>query len=52
MEPSPEDLSLTRQLLSGGKLLDIPVLDHLIIGNGDYCSLRQTTNLWQEMSAV
>jgi DNA repair protein RadC len=51
LEPSPEDLALTRQLLSGGKLLDIPVLDHLIIGNGDYCSLRQTTPLWQE-SAV
>lgn len=48
LEPSPEDLSLTRQLLSGGQLLDIPLLDHLILGNGNFCSLRQTTDLWDE----
>lgn len=49
LEPSPEDIALTRQLLSGGKLLDIPLLDHLILGNGSYTSLRQTTSLWQEI---
>jgi DNA repair protein RadC len=49
LDPSPEDLALTRQLLSGGRLLGIPVLDHLILGNGDHCSLRQTTGLWQEV---
>ncbi len=49
LEPSPEDIALTRQLLSGGKLLDIPLLDHLILGNGGYTSLRQTTKLWQEI---
>ncbi|PSN18076.1 hypothetical protein C7271_14410 [filamentous cyanobacterium CCP5] len=48
LDPSPEDLTLTRQLIQGARLLDVPVLDHLIIGNGDYRSLRQTTNLWQE----
>lgn len=48
LEPSPEDLSLTRQLLQGAQILAIPVLDHLIIGNGDYRSLRQSTQLWQE----
>jgi DNA repair protein RadC len=48
LEPSPEDLSLTRQLLSGAQVLGIPVLDHLILGNGDFRSLRQTTQLWQE----
>jgi DNA repair protein RadC len=46
LEPSPEDLKLTEQLLAGGKLIDIPVLDHLILGNGDWVSLRQTTELW------
>jgi DNA repair protein RadC len=45
LEPSPEDIALTRQLLSGG----IPLLDHLILGNGSFTSLRQTTNLWQEL---
>jgi DNA repair protein RadC len=49
LEPSPEDISLTRQLLSGARFLGIPLLDHLIVGNGNYLSLRQTTTLWQEI---
>ena len=32
--PSREDLRLTRQLVEAGKLLDIRVHDHVIIGNG------------------
>ncbi|HEY9738752.1 MAG TPA: DNA repair protein RadC [Trichocoleus sp.] len=48
LEPSPEDIALTRQLLNGAQVLGVPVLDHLIIGNGDFRSLRQTTTLWQE----
>jgi len=48
VSPSSADLQLTRQLLEGGKILDIPILDHLILGNGNYCSLRETTDLWQE----
>ncbi|WOD40939.1 RadC family protein [Nodosilinea sp. E11] len=48
LEPSSDDLSLTRQLLQGAQVLAVPVLDHLIIGNGDFRSLRQTTQLWQE----
>ena len=46
LEPSDTDLDLTRQLLEGAKLLGIPLLDHLILGNGDFLSLRQTTTLW------
>lgn len=45
-EPSSEDLALTRQLLEGGRMLGLPVLDHLILGSGQYTSLRQTTSLW------
>lgn len=48
VEPSPEDIALTRQLLQGGQILGVPLLDHLILGNGNYASLRQTTTLWQE----
>jgi DNA repair protein radc len=48
LDPSPEDLALTRQLLQAGQLLQIPVLDHLILGGGQFLSLRQRTNLWQE----
>lgn len=48
-EPSQEDIHLTRQLLSGAQLLGIPLLDHLILGNGTFASLRQQTNLWNEV---
>ena len=48
LTPSPEDIDLTRTLLQCGQLLGLPVLDHLIVGHGDYCSLRQTTELWDE----
>ena len=50
LDPSAEDITLTRQLLSGAQVLGIPLLDHLILGNGDFCSLRQTTSLWGEFS--
>jgi len=49
VEPSSEDIALTRQLLTGAQFLGIPLLDHLILGNGNYLSLRQTTTLWQEL---
>jgi DNA repair protein RadC len=48
VEPSQEDLSLTRKLLQGAQVLNIPLLDHLILGNGEHCSLRQTTLLWED----
>jgi DNA repair protein RadC len=36
--PSAEDRSITAQLVSAGKLLDIPIHDHIIVGNGRYTS--------------
>jgi DNA repair protein RadC len=48
LEPSPEDINLTRQLLTAATFLGVPLLDHLILGNGDFVSLRQTTELWKE----
>ncbi len=39
--PSPEDITLTRALIQAGHLLDIEVLDHLIIGQGRYVSLKE-----------
>jgi DNA repair protein RadC len=39
--PSPEDIRVTRDLVAAGKLLDIEVLDHLVIGRNRYVSLRQ-----------
>ena len=45
-EPSPEDILLTEQLLQGADFLNIPLLDHLVLGNGNFKSIRETTNLW------
>ncbi len=39
--PSPDDVALTRQLVAAGKLLDIEVLDHIIVGEGRYVSLKE-----------
>ena len=39
--PSPEDVSVTRQLVASGKMLDIEVLDHLVIGQQRFVSLRE-----------
>ncbi len=39
--PSPEDVSLTRELVYAGKVLGIDVLDHIIIGRGKFASLKE-----------
>jgi DNA repair protein RadC len=39
--PSPEDIGVTKQLVSAGRLLDIDLLDHIIIGNPRYVSLKE-----------
>jgi len=39
--PSEDDLKITRQLVEAGRILDIPVLDHIVIGDGRYVSLRE-----------
>jgi DNA repair protein RadC len=38
IKPSDADIRLTKKLKSGGELLDIPVLDHLIVGEERYFS--------------
>lgn len=39
--PSQEDISLTAKLAESGKILDIPVLDHVIVGDCSYVSLKE-----------
>ncbi len=38
--PSPDDLHLTAEALAAGRLLDIELLDHLIVGHDAFVSLR------------
>jgi DNA repair protein RadC len=40
-DPSPEDIVLTKRLVEAGRLLDISVLDHVIIGDGKYVSFKE-----------
>lgn len=39
--PSPDDRAVTDQLVAAGRLLDIPVLDHVIVGDGRYTSFAE-----------
>jgi len=38
--PSEMDITTTKRLMEAGEILGIPVLDHIIIGDGTYVSLR------------
>lgn len=38
--PSPEDVAVTKAIVEAGGLLDIEVLDHLVIGQGCYVSMK------------
>jgi len=39
--PSPDDIALTRVITQAGKMLDVEVVDHLVIGQGRYVSLKE-----------
>jgi DNA repair protein RadC len=39
--PSPEDRAVTKQLLEAGRLLDLPVYDHVIIGGARFVSFAE-----------
>ncbi len=40
--PSPEDREITRQLAEAGRLLGIPVVDHVVVGDGRYVSFVES----------
>lgn len=44
--PSEADVSFTQRMLMCGSLMGIELLDHLIIGDGDYLSLRESTTIF------
>lgn len=39
--PSVEDIKITKKLINAGKILGIDVLDHIIIGDNEFRSLKQ-----------
>src|SRR5438876_490665 len=39
--PSADDRSVTRQLVDAGRLLDVPVYDHVIVGGDRYLSFAE-----------
>jgi DNA repair protein RadC len=45
--PSEADIKVTRDLVRAGQLLKIEVLDHIIIGNPNHCSLRELGYFYQ-----
>lgn len=40
-EPSHEDVVVTRRLVDAGRLLGVPLLDHVVVADGGYVSLRE-----------
>ena len=45
--PSEADIKVTRDLIRGGQLLKIDVVDHVVIGNGNHTSLRESGYFYQ-----
>ena len=39
--PSPQDVRTTQELVAAGEVLEIEVLDHVIIGQGRFCSMKK-----------
>jgi len=39
--PSKDDVALTARLVEAGDLIGVPLLDHIIIGDGRYVSLKE-----------
>ena len=40
-KPSQEDIKITRRLVEAGEIIGIEVLDHVVIGDGRYISLKE-----------
>ena len=43
--PSREDILVTERAKEAGKLIGIDILDHIIVGDGRYCSLKERGNI-------
>ena len=41
VEPSPEDIRITEKLIDAGKILSVPIIDHVIVSDGQFYSLAE-----------
>jgi DNA repair protein RadC len=46
LTPSPADLEITKRMKDAGEILGIAVLDHVILSDSDYLSMRQDSTIW------
>lgn len=44
-KPSIEDIKVTERLRDAGRLIGIELLDHIIVGDGRFCSLKERGNI-------
>lgn len=44
--PSEDDIGLTKRIYEASRILEIDFLDHVIIGNENYISLKEKTDIW------
>ena len=44
--PSDEDVAVTKRIIEAGRIVGIDVLDHVIVGHGQYISLRESFKGW------
>jgi DNA repair protein RadC len=43
--PSAEDLEITKRLVEAGKIIGIEIIDHVVIGDGCWASLKERGNI-------
>jgi DNA repair protein RadC len=46
--PSKHDIELTSQVYEASRIMEIEILDHVIIGSRDFCSLKESTEIWHK----
>jgi len=39
--PRPDEAGVTRAIVQAGRLLDVDVLDHIVVGHGSWVSLKE-----------
>jgi len=45
-DPSDEDIAVTKRVIEAGRIVGIDVLDHVIVGHGQYISMRESFASW------